>query len=204
MAKKTFRISEAIKFGWEVTLANFWFLLLAIFAVLAASSVPSSIAGRIRGDFPIYALFFDLAGIVLAVVVELGLLKVVLKFVDGKKPDLADLFSTLPLFFNYIFASFIYGLIVFSGLLFFIVPGVILAIMFWPFSYLIVDKELGALESLQKSSEITSGVKTQLFLFLLAAFGINILGAMFFLVGLLVTVPTTMLASAYIYRKLSK
>lgn len=199
---KTFSISEALRFGWETTRKNFGFLLLAILVALVAASLPSQLAERIRDYFPIYAAFLDLAGIVLAVIVELGLLRVVLKLVDGKKPVLADLFSTLPLFFNFVFASLVYGTLVFIGLLFFIVPGVILAITLWPYEYLIVDKKLGAWEVLKKSAEITSGVKGQLFLYGLAAIGINILGATAFLVGLLVTIPLTMLSSAYVYRKL--
>lgn len=203
MAQKTFSIAEALRFGWETTRRNFWFLMLVILIAVSVPSVPGLIAEFFRDNFPIYAFFFDLAGVVLGAVLELGLLVVILKFVDGKKPKVAELFSTFPLFPYFIFASFLYVAVVFVWLLFFIVPGVILAITLWPYEYLIVDTKLRGWEMIRKSAEITSGVKGQLFLYGLAAIGINILGAMAFLVGLLVTIPLTMLSSAYIYRKLS-
>ena len=204
MAKKTFSISEALNFGWKTALKNYWFILISILVAGVAASVPGIISERISEDLPIFGLVFSIAGVVLGVVVEMGLIAVMLKFVDGKKPRLADLFSTLPLFFNYVFASLLYGGVVVAGLIFFIVPGVVLALMMWPFSYLIVDKKLGALEALQNSADLTNGVRGQLFLFGLAVFGINLLGALPLLLGLLVTIPTTMLASARVYRQLTK
>lgn len=58
------------------------------------------------------------------------------------------------------------------------------------------------LESLRKSSALTHGIKGRLVLFALAIAGINILGAIALLVGLLVTIPISVLAFAHVYLKL--
>ena len=50
---------------------------------------------------------------------------------------------------------------------------------------------------------MTKGYKWTLFGYVLVTILINAVGAMLFLIGLLWTVPTTALASAFIYRKLS-
>jgi uncharacterized membrane protein len=83
-----------------------------------------------------------------------------------------------------------------------IVPGIIWAIKYFPMLYLVVDKGKGPAEAFSESATLTQGVKGQLFLLGILFFFINLLGFTALFVGLLVTVPMTMLASAYIYRHL--
>jgi uncharacterized membrane protein len=71
------------------------------------------------------------------------------------------------------------------------------------FSYFVVDQELGPIEALKRSAEITQGVKGDLFLLGLALGGINLLGAVALLIGLFATIPTAMLATAFVYRRLA-
>jgi len=83
-----------------------------------------------------------------------------------------------------------------------IIPGIIWAIKFYFFSYLIVDKGLGPIEALKRSSAITDGSKWDLFLLGLLLFGINLIGAIPFFLGWFVTIPISMVATAFVYRKL--
>ena len=83
-----------------------------------------------------------------------------------------------------------------------IVPGIIWAIKFQYYGYFIVDKGLGPIKALEASSELTDGIKWDLFLFGLLLFCINILGLLCLLIGSFATVPTTMLAYTFVYRKL--
>jgi hypothetical protein len=64
---------------------------------------------------------------------------------------------------------------------------------------LVVIDGAGALESLSKSTALTSGVKWRIALFMLAILGLNILGLLALLVGLLVTIPVSFLAFAHVY-----
>ena len=97
--------------------------------------------------------------------------------------------------------KFQYNLIV-LGIILLIILGIILAIKFQFFGYFIVDKGDGPIEALKKSSAITTGAKWNLFLLYLLLLLINLLGAIFLLIGLFVTIPTTMVAIAFVYRKL--
>jgi uncharacterized membrane protein len=72
--------------------------------------------------------------------------------------------------------------------------------MFVP--YLIVDKKMSVGDALRESSRMTLGRKWQLLGFLGLVVLINILGAILLLVGLLVSIPVTMLAFAHAYRTL--
>ena len=93
-------------------------------------------------------------------------------------------------------------IVVFIGFILFIVPGIIYGIKFMFAGYLIAEKTMGVIESLKKSSEITQGSKMNLFLFGILTALINVAGVLCLGVGLFITIPLTMVATAYIYRKL--
>ena len=82
------------------------------------------------------------------------------------------------------------------------IPGIIWSIKYQFAPFLIVDRNVRIKEAFQESAGITSGVKWELFLFFLMVVGINLLGLMAFAVGLLVTLPATMIAYTFVYRKL--
>lgn len=85
----------------------------------------------------------------------------------------------------------------------FIIYGIIWAVKFGLFPYLLVDHGLGPIQALEGSARITEGSKKNILIFWLCLAGINILGFMALCVGLFVTIPVSMVASAYVYRKLS-
>jgi hypothetical protein len=55
------------------------------------------------------------------------------------------------------------------GLSLLVVPGVIIALMFWPCSWIIVDRNAGVVESFESARQITAGNKWMLFLAFLGA-----------------------------------
>ena len=134
-------------------------------------------------------------------IIAMGNINICLEFVDGKKPNLKDIFYTKKLF-NFILASIIRSVIIIVGFILFIIPGIIFSIKLQYSEYLIVDKQLDAVSSIKKSWEMTKGIKWNLFLFAILLGLINVLGILAFLVGLLITVPLTFVANAYVYRKL--
>lgn len=191
-----FEISDAIRYGWNTVKAN-----LGLFVVVAAIMLLLSGGGeRVAKNAP----FLNLVTGILNAVLSLGVTYLVLKFVDGGKGEFNDLFSQFDILLRYIGASILFGLIVAGGLILLIVPGIIWAIKFGFFGFIMVDKRTGIRESLRLSGELTRGARGDLFIFYLALIGVNLLGALCLGVGLLVTMPLTWLAGAYVYRKLSK
>ena len=69
-------------------------------------------------------------------------------------------------------------------------------------TFLVVDRKLDPVEALRESSRLTQGVKGQLLVFALLIAAVNLVGAIALLVGLLVTIPTTVIAAAYVLRRL--
>jgi len=202
MTTRVFSISEALRFGWNTTKSNFGFFVgfLIVFGLLLI--VPYIIALRVSEINIFLGLILQIADFALTILVSVGFLKVTLRFCDQEKGRLSDLFSQYRLFFKYFLAYILYGLIVLGGIILFIIPGIIWAIKFQFFPYLIIDKKLGPIEALKQSAAITQGVKWQLWVFSLATWVVNIIGALLLIVGLFVTIPVTMLATAFVYRKL--
>jgi uncharacterized membrane protein len=197
-----FTSGEAIKFGWGKMKKHFWFFVGLLIITCLIQTVPTGIANIFKQKVFILYLFLIVAAWIIQVIVKMGVIKIILDIIDKDEASLKALFSRTDLLGRFILGSILYGLIVFAGLILLIVPGIIWAIKYQFFSYLIVDKNLGPLEAIKKSGEITSGNKGKLFwlgiLFLL----INLAGAICLLIGLLATIPTTMVALAYVYRKL--
>jgi uncharacterized membrane protein len=202
MTTKTVPITQSVRFGWETFKNNVGFLI-GIFLTVTFISIFLEVASRLGEELGGFFGFVVWVGYVLASsVIQMGLIKVTLRFMDGSKPEFEDLFNTISLVFKFIAASILYFLMILLGFMLFIVPGIYLTIRFQFYSYFIVDDGVGPIEALRRSSQITSGVKMDLFAFALLLFVINCLGAFLFMIGLYVSMPVTALALAFVYRKL--
>lgn len=202
MATKKFSKGEAIRFGWNTMKSNLGFfigLLIIVGLITVILYVPQWLMVK---DAPDLASILSIVAVVLEIIIEMGMIKIALKFADNSKAELGDLFSCVPLIPKYLIASILYGLIVLGGMILVIIPAIIWGIKFHFFSYFIVDKGEGPIEALKRSSSITMGAKWDLFLFALLIIGINILGFLALVIGLFATIPTSMVAIAFVYRKL--
>jgi hypothetical protein len=205
---KDFIIGDVLNFGWRVmkshlglfvavllSYAGIYFALGIVEAVLESTLMEDPQRGAIKFAL---GLFEQALGILLGI----GLIKIALSFCDQVRPTVGTLFSGLDCFWRYVGATILYGLIVLGGTLLLIIPGIIWAIQFQLCYYFVVDRGLGPIDALKASSRTTRGVKLKLFGFGILCALINLLGALCLLVGLVATVPTTMVAMALVYRHL--
>jgi uncharacterized membrane protein len=202
MATKKFSKGEAIRFGWNTMKNNLGFFIGLLIVAGLITIIPTFLQLATQGDAPGLSFIFAIISGVLQLIIEMGMIKIALKFADNTKAEFGDLFSCLPLFFKYLASSVLYGLITLGGLILLIIPGIIWGIKFYFFGYSIVDQGAGPIEALKRSSAITMGAKWDLFLFGLLIIGINILGLLALVIGLFATIPTSMVAIAFVYRKL--
>lgn len=205
MAEHKFSMKEAVKFGWGKMKENLGFfigLLLIVAAIYFVMGFIQEAVGGNRPSPPIGTIIIGLLFRVVEIIINMGLIAIAIKFADNVKGEIKDLFSQIHLFFKFLLSSICYGLIVALGLILLIVPGIIWAIKYQFFGYLIIDKGMGPIQAIKESGKITYGAKTDLLLFDLVLLGINILGAIALLIGLFATIPTSMVAYAYVYRKL--
>lgn len=202
MANDKFSIKEALRYGWTAFKANIPFFIVLMFILAAITIIPDKLTETMfqqgTAPFVICKLLVRLVGLLLGMVVT----RFSLDIHDEGKPNYQRLRGLTSLILYYLGGKILYGLIVLVGLLLLIVPGVIWAYMFLYVGFLTIDKGLSPIAALQESRVITHGYKMDLFLFSLAVAGLNIVGVICLFVGLFVTVPVTLMASAYVYRKL--
>ena len=233
---KKINIGELISIGWNSTLKNFPYLL-GLMGIVVGANIVFGIGSEFfkkAGFFPLLGYNILIAAI--GIVIGLGLKKITISLIDGKKEAYSALYSHYNLIIRYFVANLLYSLIValpiaiplclwlgskFASSIFgktpiatlniaFILLGlaglvfsILLYLKFMFFSYYIVDKNSDIIESLKLSNEVTKGEKMSLFLLSLILGLVNIAGALALGIGLLITIPLTMLAMAAAYRRLS-
>lgn len=200
---KNFSVTEAIGFGWEITKRKLVFFIFLILFVLFISFLTNIVPSYVLEETPLLSVIISIVSFVINIFVQMGLIRITLKFCDNREGEFNDLRSTFPLFFKFLLGVVLYSLIIIAGLILLVVPGIIWGIRYQYVGYLIIDQNLDPIEALKKSSEITSGFKWDLFLFNIILGLINIMGFLLLIVGLFVSVPTTILAYAFVYRKLT-
>lgn len=203
MAQHSFAVKESLKYGWETFKNNWKFLVLAFVLVILAGMIPNWLHDWSRENMPSISFIFSILGWIVQMVTGIGVIVISLKIVDGKKPELADIYKHYSLFLNYFLGSLLYAAVVIGGLILLIVPGIIWGIKYQYTTYLIVDKKMSPMEAFKKSGQITQGVKLKLFYLGLAFIGIILVGLILAGVGLIIAWPIVSLAGAYVYRKLS-
>ena len=197
------RVGPALGFGWQVVSGNLGVWLPATLAILAAAVIPDLAATHLeeRGAL-VPAIGVSLLGAVLMGLLWLGMVRMSLDAVDGGHVELATLTGQGDLLLRYIVASLIFGMAVFVGALFLILPGLVVLVFLFFYDYVLVDRRTGILGSLRGSAELGEGHRIPIFLFLVALVAINILGALALFVGLLISLPVTYVASGHAYRQL--
>jgi uncharacterized membrane protein len=191
MNTHTFTLKEIFNSAWDKAVEHAWYLLCVFLgaAVIMGAVTPIPIIGAIVG------VFLGVAIITIALVI-----------VSGATPTFADLlksFKNYKIVWHYLLASLLYGLIVLVGLIALILPGIYLAVRLQFYKFLVVEHEdMGVVDSLKQSLNMSRGHFWKLFAFVVIVIIINIAGALAFGVGLLVTVPVSVLASTLVYKKL--
>ena len=131
-----------------------------------------------------------------------GVLKIIIKDINGEEPELFDMFTAQDVYINFLIAGILYGLAVGFGVLLFIVPGIIFAIMWQFYKFGVVDKELGPVEALRYSGDLTKGYRWTILGIDIVLILVNLAGALALGIGLLFTIPLTMIAEAVMYKRL--
>ncbi len=205
MKEHKFSRQEALSFGWQTMKKKFWFLVGVLLFSGVLYIVPSAIADLAKKrSLTAVSVIFNIIYIILAYIVQMGMMGISLKLCDGQPAKVSDLFAYVNKFLKYIAASILYGLIVLGGTILLIVPGIIWGIQFGFYGYAIVDKDIGPVNALKQSSRMTYNAKWDLAIFGLLVFLINLLGILCLLLGLFATLPATMIASAFVFRQLEK
>lgn len=192
-------IRRALEFGWNTFKNNalFFLVLMFIFGVPAAM-----ISVMIEGQpwASVSVMFLRGVGWLWRVVAIMTVILVSLSFRDTDTFETEEIKGMKHLIIPYLLGSLLFSGILAVGMILLVAPGVWFAVKYQFMPYLIIDKGMEPVEALKAAGGITRGFWLELFVFLLCLAGINFLGAIAFGLGLLVTVPVTFLAHAWVYR----
>jgi uncharacterized membrane protein len=203
-------VGECIQFGWETFKKRPGILIAGFLIAIMLPAIPGAIFPMPHAEPGVpppppsaAAIIAAIVGFVLSLFLMLGAMTFALRAHDDvASVELADLWNPQP-FWRFVGAEILATLIIIAGLILLIVPGIIAAVGLAFVPYLVIDRGDGPISALTESWRITNGHKWRLFLLALAMIGINLVGLLALIVGLLVTVPVTWLAGTRAYRILS-
>jgi uncharacterized membrane protein len=195
---KSWTIGEALQFGWNTMKENFALVLGVMLVFIAIQVVPILFQDLEPAD-----AMLALVAMLVSMILSLGAVRIALNLYEKRRGDLGDLFSQTSLFPDYLVATIVYVLIVIAGLILLIIPGIVWAIKYSYYGYYIVDKRKSPFDAIKASGQATKGHKWHILGLWLVIVGVNIVGALALGVGLFLTVPTTSLACAYVYKQLA-
>jgi len=122
------------------------------------------------------------------------------KRLRGRKAEVGDLFEGFQFFASTLGAHIVIAILAFVGLIFFIIPGLVVAAMY-NFTFLfIIDKRMDMGAAMRASHAVVKQDYFGYTLFLIVLGLLNIAGVLCLLVGLLVTIPITFAAISVAYQ----
>jgi uncharacterized membrane protein len=190
--------------AWK-TFVSFPRLFIISMLILFASWVvlELSVVALHRFGFAVW-LVLHLAFFLLFSGLMVGFHRIALEAVDGHAPKLADLTTLLGRGPTFLFAFCIYVVVVLGGFALLIVPGIYLAIRYALFGQVLATRSTSALEALRDAAALSRGRWWTVFTVMLMALLLNLAGAAFLGVGLLITFPLSLLATSNLYRSLQR
>jgi uncharacterized membrane protein len=198
---RDFSVGNAISYGWTAYWQNvgpMLVLALVVFGVNILVSVVANVNDSVVGGVALQIISF-----IIGIIVAMGLIRASLAVCRGEAPRVEMLLQTQG-FGSYLVASILVALGTVLGLVLLIVPGIIVAIMWHFFGYVIVEHpETSPVESMRRSAELTRGHRWQIFGLGILLVLINIAGLLACGIGVIFTYGITSITVAYAYRTLS-
>jgi len=212
-------INYVISQAWKYTKANLGSLvafgLIYLIIIFASSAILGGIATAVEGPPPLKSdalvisqgggpvtFFTNIIENIISIFLGLGAIRYAHRLVKGETPEIGDLFSQGDKLLRTLGATILFALAVIIGFIFFIIPGVILAIRLGFYQQAIVEKNLGVIDSLKYSLEITKGNGLSIFGLSLLGFLIVLAGILALFVGLIWALPTVWLSQIIAFRYL--
>jgi uncharacterized membrane protein len=200
MAKKSLKeekISSLYKEGLDITRKNFWRLLGVL---LIATIIGMIFDGKERIFLEIIAL---IGTIFIANPLGMNTDWIALKAVRKKKYEVKEIFSVFSRknYMEIVLGGLISGIFVVLGLLFLIIPGVIIAIRLTFVPYLLFDKNMKAMEAIKKSWELTKGYSWKIFGMVLLAILLVLIGIILLVLPVFFAIVWIMTTFAVLYNK---
>jgi len=212
---KRFEREKIFKEAWTIVKSNLSFFIGFTLFVSLINLAPEIIVRRYDIDLKErqdLSLIIEISLFLIQLIVGYLIVKLSLLFVDGIEIRLKNITTKPTVFFNYTIGTAFYGssimllMILMKQLgemgLIMLIPIILIILKFQFVNYIIVDRGVNVFNAFRLSNEITRGLLSDLFFFIVSVFIINLIGAFVFFIGLLITIPISIVAIAILYRDL--
>lgn len=203
MQTSLFRLRDFYLQGLRHFKEHFLFLLLYMVIMSCVSFLLDGLANIFydQGKIKLFLLTYATEWVV-GMYTIMGLFNSILLITSGIKPNFRQLYSNDSHFYSFVMGFFLYELMMIAGFILLIIPGCYVVARYGLFFFLILDKNMGPIESIKAASKISEGKRGFLFLMNASVCVLNIAGILFFGIGALITVPITFCALTETYRKI--
>jgi hypothetical protein len=196
----TVDIGGSFSYGWSKFTQNVGPLIVAVLVIWVLNLVVQAIG--LAFDSLFLRLIVGLVAVVVSALASYGLCNVALKIVKGQSVEIGDALPTGPNVAGYAITAIIIQIIVTIGLYLCIIPGIIAAVFLWFGHFVVIDQGVAPGEAISRATNLVKGHFGAVLGFMALALLINIVGLILCFVGLLVTIPLTTVAAAYVYQGL--
>lgn len=225
-----FSIKKAFQFALRIYKTNWKFLILASILIVVLELVPSYLELLTRVQLPAISLIFSIIAKVMGLLTSIGTIIICLKYVDGKKPLISDVYSHYRQLVTYLIANLSMAVLVSLGILlpvvcyFLALPyvgfvgAIFIAIIplfvgltwvayvgvnFQYALFIVIDKKTWPLKAFKQSKKIVVGARKKI-LYVGLIFICIFFPILYYSpnIGLLIAMPFYLLVNAYIYRQL--
>jgi len=153
----------------------------------------------------VIAIVLAVVQFIIGNVVAIGYAKYNMDLVDGEEGKMGTLFDYFPQWKTMVLAGFLQMLIVFAGMLLFIIPGIVLGLRYAMTSYILAENpDLGAWEAMKRSKELMDGNKYRFFCLGVSFLGWSILANLVPAIGQLFLMPYINASHAAFYRDVTR
>ena len=198
-------ISSVVESAWSLFKKHGSSILVILMVYTLISGSISFITTTLTGNTIILTLVFSVVKIVIDTLLLLGVYRVLLDVVDGKKPELTKLFSqtNFPRIIHSILGTIIVAILVLMGCVLLLFPGLYILFRLQFCSLIILEQEKpNFTEAIKESWLLTENHVIDLIGIGLVSFMIVLGGLLAFLLGLLVAIPLVSIVTAVVYRRL--
>lgn len=197
--RMNFSVSNIISQAWQLWKSHVvftWMVLGVIFAVNIVFGILDP-----KGE----SILVSLLSILVTLFFELGAIALILKLVrTGQEGQIQEIISQKEIYPQALLGNIIYYIMMMVGFVLLIIPGIYVAVRFMFLPYVFVDQKLGWQEALKEASRLSEGRRWDLFGFSVVLILLNLVGVLLLLVGLLITIPVSMIATTMMYEFLKK
>lgn len=199
-------VKECVSFGWRTFKSRAWFFIgssAVLFLLGMLVNIPQWVTKSPDDHMTLIGVVGFLVSALLSIFISMGRTAFYLRAHDSVgSVELSDFWHPRP-YIKFLGASVLVGAATVVGLILLIVPGIFIGIIFSFVLYIVIEKELSPIKAMKESARMTKGNRWALLRLGIAVLGINIIGVLLVLVGLLATLPISALAIIHAYRTLS-